>query len=89
MSRRPSLGMDTILVSYSEAAKVIQPTNFEGRLILIFLSSLHLELMKNTRSPKIWAPIKGVFRIFLLDDVLRYLKLLSDLIVQLYNQNKS
>ena len=56
MSRRPSLGMDTILVSYSEAAKVIQPTNFEGRLILIFLSSLHLELMKNAWSQKIWAP---------------------------------
>ena len=40
----------------SVVAKVIQPANFEDRLIMIFLSSLDLELMKNARSPKIWAP---------------------------------
>ena len=40
----------------SVAAKVILPANFEDRLILIFLNSVDLELMKNARSPKIWAP---------------------------------
>ena len=35
---------------------VMFPAIFEGRLILNFLSSLDLELMKNARSPKIWAP---------------------------------
>ena len=44
------------IIHYSEAAKVIQTANFEDRLILIFMSSLGLELMKNARSPKIWAP---------------------------------
>ena len=44
------------IVTNSAVAKVIQPANFEDRLILIFLSSLDLELMKNARSPKIWAP---------------------------------
>ena len=40
----------------SVAAKAILPANFEDTLILIFLSSVDLELMKNARSPKIWAP---------------------------------
>ena len=44
------------LFADSAVAKVILPANFEDRLILIFLSSLDLELMKNARSPKIWAP---------------------------------
>ena len=43
-------------IGYSVAAKVILPANFEDRLILIFLSSLDLELRKNARSSRIWAP---------------------------------
>ena len=50
------VGVNRVFSLYSVAAKVILPANFEDRLILIFLSSLDLELMKNARSPKIWAP---------------------------------
>ena len=50
------VGVNRVFSLYSVAAKVILPANFEDRLILIFLSSVDLELMKNARSPKIWAP---------------------------------
>ena len=45
-----------LVVQQLRSKNVMFPTNFEDRLILIFLSSLDLELMNNARSPKIWAP---------------------------------
>ena len=44
------------IVQQLRSKTVIFPANFEDRLILIFLSSLDLELIKNSRSPNIWAP---------------------------------
>ena len=44
------------IVQQLRSKTVMFPANFEDRLILIFLSSLDLELIKNARSPKIWAP---------------------------------
>ena len=60
-------------IVYSEAAKVIQPATFEVRLSLIFLISLD-NWWKMPGDQEFEHP-RGVFRVFFLDDVIRYLKI--------------